>query len=72
MALFPLRLFGGLGEMQVDPYQASILCGLFLLHSVERLNEHSLEDCLGRQRTIAIYILDGWDAGIVLVSTHSL
>ena len=39
--------------------------------AVERLNEHSLEDCLGRQRAIAIYIVDGWDAGIVLVSTEA-
>jgi hypothetical protein len=30
-------------------------------NSVERLNEHSLEDCLGRQRAIAIYIIGGWD-----------
>jgi hypothetical protein len=33
--------------------------------TVERLNEHSLEDCLGRQRAIAIYIIGdtigGWD-----------
>jgi hypothetical protein len=24
------------------------------------LNEHSLEDCLGRQRATAIYIVGGW------------
>jgi hypothetical protein len=40
---------------------------------VERLNEHSLEDYLGWQRTTAIYIVDGWkcwdSAGIALVST---
>ena len=28
---------------------------------VERLNEHSLEDCLGRPRATAIYIVGGWD-----------
>jgi hypothetical protein len=28
--------------------------------SVERLNEHSLEDCLGRQKATAIYIVGGW------------
>ena len=39
--------------------------------SVERLNEHSLEDYLGGQRTTAKYIVDGWDAGTVLVSTRS-
>jgi hypothetical protein len=27
---------------------------------VERLNEHSLEDCLGRPRATAIYIMGGW------------
>ena len=27
---------------------------------VERLNEHSLEDCLGRQRATAIYIVGCW------------
>jgi hypothetical protein len=27
----------------------------------ERLNERSLEDCLGRQRAIAIYIVGGWE-----------
>jgi hypothetical protein len=27
---------------------------------VERLNEHSLEDCLGRPRATAIYIGGGW------------
>jgi hypothetical protein len=27
---------------------------------VERLNEHSLEDCLGRPRATAIYIVGGW------------
>jgi hypothetical protein len=27
---------------------------------VERLNEHSLEDCLGRQKATAIYIVGGW------------
>jgi len=32
---------------------------------VERLDEHSLEDCLGRQKAIAIYIVDGWGAGFV-------
>jgi hypothetical protein len=29
--------------------------------SVERLNEHSLEDYLGWQRTTTIYIVDGWE-----------
>jgi hypothetical protein len=28
--------------------------------SAERLNEHSLEDCLGRQRATATYIVGGW------------
>jgi hypothetical protein len=41
----------------------------YLALTVKRLNEPSLEDCLGRQRTIAIYIVDGGGAGIVLVST---
>ena len=43
---------------------------------VERLNEHSLEDCLGRQRATAIYIVGGWvlsvysrGLGFVMVST---
>src|SRR2546430_1025903 len=29
--------------------------------TVKRLNEHSLEDCLGRPRATAIYIVGGWD-----------
>jgi hypothetical protein len=28
--------------------------------NVERLNEHSLPDCLGRTRATAIYIIGGW------------
>jgi hypothetical protein len=28
---------------------------------VEWLNERLLEDCLGRQRAMAIYIVGGWD-----------
>jgi hypothetical protein len=28
--------------------------------NVERLNEHSLQDCLGRTRATAIYIIGGW------------
>jgi hypothetical protein len=45
--------------------------GLCTVKSVERLNEPSLGDCLGRQRAMAMYIVDGWDAGFVLVSTKS-
>jgi hypothetical protein len=26
-----------------------------------KLNEHSLEDCLGRHRATATYIVEGWD-----------
>jgi hypothetical protein len=33
--------------------------GAWARRGVERLNEHLLEDCLGRQRTIAIYIMGG-------------
>lgn len=46
--------------------------GLCTVKSVERLNESSLGNCLGRQRTMAIYIVDSWVAGFVLVSTKSL
>jgi hypothetical protein len=29
-------------------------------HRMGRLNEHSLEDCLGRWKATAIYIVGGW------------
>ena len=35
--------------------------GIRVERSVERLNERSLEDYLGWQRTTAIYIVDGWE-----------
>jgi hypothetical protein len=41
-------------------YSLRILSTNQPLHNVERLNEHSLEDCLDRQKATAIYIVGGW------------
>jgi hypothetical protein len=48
-------------RMPIHPNKYQISAGLY----VERLNEHSLEDCLGRQKATAIYSR----AGFVMVST---
>jgi hypothetical protein len=61
MTRYPTEYIRSLGTVgwRIESFSRGSLTSSYRKY-VERLNEHSLEDCLGRWKATAIYIVGGW------------
>jgi hypothetical protein len=59
MRSIPSQYACEVGVYEVHTHEMHV-CEIHIYEIVERLNEHSLENYLGRQRATAIYIVGDW------------